>query len=219
MIRALVFDFDGLILDTETALIDAFELVHRNAGKTFSRQLAHEAVGRASIHFDEWAAFGANANRAELNRELDRIKWAILAKLTVLPGVLDYLNHARQMGLRIGLASNSGHAHVEDHLTRLGLISCFDYIRCIEDVAAGKPAPDLYRAVIENFGVPGKEAIAFEDSEHGTHAAKRAGLWCVAVPGPSSADHDLAHADLILNSLAERTLPELLQKFSDGIAP
>ncbi|HEY4247170.1 MAG TPA: HAD-IA family hydrolase [Lacunisphaera sp.] len=213
MIRALVFDFDGLILDTETALIDAFDLVHRNAGKTFSRQLAHEAVGRASIHFDEWAAFGADANRAELNRELQQIKEAITNKLPVLPGVLDYLDHARHMGLKVGLASNSGHAHVEGHLIRLGLISSFDFIRCIEDVAVGKPAPDLYRAVIENFGVPGKEAIAFEDSEHGARAAKHAGLWCVAVPGLSSATHDLAHADLILKSLADRSLPDLLKKF------
>lgn len=213
MIRALVFDFDGLILDTETALIDAFELVHRNAGRTFSRQLAHEAVGRASIHFDEWAAFGDSVNRAELEGELRRIKEIIIAKLSVLPGVLDHLRQARQMGLKIGLASNSGHAHVEGHLARLGLLSSFDYLRCIEDVAAGKPAPDLYRAVIEKFGVAGNEAIAFEDSEHGALAAKRAGLWCVAVPGPSSINHDLAHADLILNSLADRPLEELLKKF------
>ncbi|MEO6995183.1 MAG: HAD-IA family hydrolase [Lacunisphaera sp.] len=218
MIRALVFDFDGLILDTETALIDALELVHHHAGKTFSRHLAHEAVGRASIHFDEWAAFGAGANRAELDREFQQIQKAITAKLAVLPGVLNCLNHARQAGLRIGLASNSGHAHVEGHLARLGLTSSFDYLRCIEDVPAGKPAPDLYRAVIEEFGVTGNEAIAFEDSEHGALAAKRAGLWCVAVPGPSSANHDLAHADLILKSLADQPLQTLLKKFGQGVS-
>ncbi len=213
MIRALVFDFDGLILDTETALIDAFEVVHRNAGKAFSRQLAYEAVGRSSIHFDEWAAFGAGANRAELDRELQQVQQTITAKLAILPGVLDYLSHARHMKLKVGLASNSGHAHVEGHLARLGLTSSFDYLRCIEDVPTGKPAPDLYRAVIEKFGIAGNEAIAFEDSEHGALAAKRAGLWCIAVPGPSSINHDLAHADLILNSLADRPLQELLKKF------
>jgi beta-phosphoglucomutase-like phosphatase (HAD superfamily) len=94
------------------------------------------------------------------------------------------------------------------------LLSCFDYIRCIEDVPAGKPEPHLYRAVIEKFGVAGNEAIAFEDSEHGALAAKRAGLWCVAVPGPSSVNHDLAHADLILSSLGDLPLADLLKKFS-----
>ena len=79
---------------------------------------------------------------------------------------------------------------------------------------AGKPEPHLYRAVIEYFGIMGSEAIAFEDSAHGTHAAKRAGLWCVAVPGPSSLNHDLAHADLTLPSLAHCPLADLLARFA-----
>ena len=213
MIRALVFDFDGLIFDTETALIDASELIHRRAGKPFSRQLAHEAVGRIALHFDQWAAFGPQADRAALDSELQQVNRELLAKQSVLPGVVDYLKQARRLGLHVGLASNSDHVHVEGHLHRLGLFDHFDYLRCIEDVPAGKPEPHLYRAVIEKFGVAGNEAIAFEDSEHGALAAKRAGLWCVAVPGPSSVNHDLAHADLIITSLAERPLSELLEKF------
>jgi HAD superfamily hydrolase (TIGR01509 family) len=213
MIRALVFDFDGLIFDTETALIDASELIHRRAGKPFSRQLAHEAVGRIALHFDQWAAFGPQADRTALDAELQQVNREFLAKQSVLPGVVDYLKQTRQRGLQIGLASNSDHVHVEGHLQRLGLFDYFDYLRCIEDVPVGKPEPHLYRAVIEKFGVAGNEAIAFEDSEHGALAAKRAGLWCVAVPGPSSVNHDLAHADLIITSLAERPLSELLEKF------
>lgn len=214
MIRALVFDFDGLIFDTETTLIDAFEMVHRRAGKVFSRKLAHEAVGRIGLHFDQWAAFGPDADRGALEMELQQMNRELQAKQSILPGVVDCLQQARQRRLQIGLASNSDHVHVEGHLARLGLSGYFDYLRCIEDVAAGKPAPDLYRAVIEKFGVTGKEAIAFEDSEHGALAAKRAGLWCVAIPGPSSVNHDLSHADLILKSLADCPLPALLEKFS-----
>jgi len=214
MIRALVFDFDGLIIDTETTVIDACELIHRRAGKNFSRQLAHEAVGRAALHYDQWSAFGANADRVALEIELQRVNRELIAMQKVLPGVLDYLAEAKKHDLKIGLASNSDHAHVEGHLARLGILGQFDYLRCIEDVPAGKPEPYLYRAVIDHFGVAGNEAIAFEDSEHGAHAAKRAGLWCVAVPGPSSVNHDLTHADLILNSLADRSLPDLLQKFA-----
>jgi HAD superfamily hydrolase (TIGR01509 family) len=213
MIRALVFDFDGLIFDTETALIDACELIHRRTGKIFSRHLAHEAVDRAALHYDQWAAFGRDADRTALELELQRINRELVAKQSVLPGVMEYLLKAKEFGLQIGLASNSNHAHVEGHLARLGILGQFDYIRCIEDVPAGKPEPFLYRAVIDKFGVAGYEAIAFEDSEHGALSAKRAGLWCVAVPGPSSINHDLAHADLILNSLADRSLPELLEKF------
>lgn len=215
MIRALVFDFDGLILDTETTLIDAAEIIHQHAGHPFSRLLAQEAVGRVDLHFDLWAAFGAKTDTVALEAELKRLNRELLLTREVRPGVRDYLQTARTLGLKIGLASNSSHAHVEGHLTRLGLIHYFDYIRCIEDVPAGKPAPDLYRAVIEKFGVPDSVAIAFEDSEHGVIAAKTAGLWCVAVPGPSSQAHDFRPADLVLSSLAERTLDELLAHFSN----
>ena len=153
MIRALVFDFDGLIFDTETALINAFEIIHRRGGKSFSRQHFLEAVGRVGLHFDQWAAFGAGADRSALECELQDINRELLAKQSVLPGVAQHLHQARERGLHIGLASNSDHAHVEGHLARLGLLDHFDYLRCIEDVPAGKPAPDLYQAVIKKFGV------------------------------------------------------------------
>ena len=214
MIRALVFDFDGLILDTETSLIDACELIHRRAGKPFSRQLAHEAVGRAELHYDPWAAFGPAANHPALEAELRRLNREILRDRPILPGVQDCLRQARELGLQLGVASNSGHAHVEGHLARLGLLDSFEYIRCIEDVPAGKPEPHLYRTVLEKFGLTGPEAVALEDSEHGVHAAKRAGLWCVAVPGPSSLNQDFAHADLILHSLAHCPFPDLLARFA-----
>jgi len=213
MIRALIFDFDGLIIDTETALIDAFAMVFARAGKPFSRQRALDAVGRVDLPFDPWATFGPNADRAALERELQHFNRELVAKRPVLPGVKSYLQEARRRGLHVGLASNSDHAHVEGHLRRLGLLAAFDYLRCIEDVPAGKPAPDLYRAVIDHFGVAGSEAIAFEDSTHGARAAKAAKLWCVAIPGPSSLHHDLAHADLTVSSLAELPFEDLLAKF------
>jgi HAD superfamily hydrolase (TIGR01509 family) len=213
MIRALVFDFDGVILDTETTLIDALELVHLRAGHTFSRHLAQEAVGRAELHFDQWAAFGPAADRIALEAEVRRVNRELVIRQAVLPGIEACLQLARSLDLRVGLASNSDHAHVEGHLRRLRLLHHFDYLRCIEDVPAGKPEPHLYRAVLEHFGVAGPEAIAFEDSAHGVTAAKRAGLWCVAVPGPSSLQHDLTHADLQLPSLAHCPLPDLLARF------
>ncbi len=215
MIRALVFDFDGVIIDTETTLIDACELIHRRAGRPFSRQLAGQAVGLTDLHFDLWTGFGPDADRPALDAELKRVNRELVVRQPVLPGVLEYLQEAKALRLQIGLASNSSHAHVEGHLARLGLAEWFDYLRCIEDVSAGKPEPDLYCAVIEKFSLTGREALAIEDSEHGAHAAKRAGLWCAAVPGPSSLNHDFAHADLTLPSLAHCPLAELLQRFAE----
>ena len=91
--------------------------------------------------------------------------------------------------------------------------SQFDFIACRGDTPSPKPEPDLYKLVLNRFGLRGHEAIAFEDSHTGSLAAKRAHLWTVAVPNESTAHHDFAHADLQVSSLAEVTVAGLVEKF------
>jgi HAD superfamily hydrolase (TIGR01509 family) len=124
------------------------------------------------------------------------------------------MDQAKAAALRIGLASNSSHSHVGGHLTRLGLAERFDFIACREDVTSPKPEPDLYRLVLNHFAIRGHEAIAFEDSHTGTLAAKRAGLWVVAVPNISTGHHDFGHVNLRIPSLAHCRLPELVARFA-----
>jgi len=214
MIRALVFDFDGLIVDTESALIDSYAAIHAKHGLAFDRELFLRNVGQADYSFDPWHAFEKRADRAMLeierrkrNRELDRL-------LPILPGVVALLDAAPAAGLKLGLASNSGHAHVEGNLARIGLLDRFAFIACREDVSSPKPEPDLYKLVLNRFGLRGTEAIALEDSKTGVTAAKRAGLWVVAAPGASTAHQDFSGADLRLASLAEVTLPDLVARFA-----
>jgi HAD superfamily hydrolase (TIGR01509 family) len=213
MIRALIFDFDGLILDTETALIDAYGDVHAAHGVPFDRPLFARSVGHADYAFDPWKAFGAQADRARLEDERLVFKKARIASQRVLPGFMDLTAEARGAGLRIGLASNSGHEHVGGHLAALGLADRFDFVACREDVPSPKPEPDLYRLVLNQFGLRGHEAIAFEDSHTGTLAAKRAGLWVVAVPNASTSHHDFGHVDLEVGSLADCRLGVLQARF------
>jgi HAD superfamily hydrolase (TIGR01509 family) len=214
MIRALILDFDGLILDTETALIDAYGDVHAAHGLPFDRALFTRSVGHADYSFDPWRTFGAAADRDKLELERRAFNRTRNEGKVVLPGVAALIAEAGAAGLRIGLASNSSHDHVEGHLGRLGLLGSFDFVACREDVASPKPEPDLYRLVLNRFGLGGREAIAFEDSLTGIIAAKRAGLWVVAVPNASTGHHDVSSADLQLGSLADCPLPELLARFS-----
>jgi HAD superfamily hydrolase (TIGR01509 family) len=214
MIRALVFDFDGLILDTETPLIDAWAALHDRAGRPYDRADAHRLVGTIETGFAPWAAFGPGADRAALDAEHRRLTREITSRQAVLPGVLTCLAAASAAGLRLGIASNSSHRHVDGHLARLGLLDRFDAICCREDVAAGKPAPDLYAAVVARLGVGPRETVAFEDSTAGTQAARAAGLWVVAVPNPSTHEHDFAAAHLVVASLAAEPLPQLLARFA-----
>ena len=214
MIRALIFDFDGLIIDTETPLIDSYAEVHARHGIPFDRALFIRNVGHADYAFDPWHGFSPHADRAALEVERRAHKDRLLLLQPILPGVVAMLDAGRARQLRIGLASNSEHAWVEPHLTRVGLRDRFEFLACREDAASPKPEPDLYKLVLNHFGLPGHEAISFEDSHTGSLAAKRANLWSVAVPNISTAHHDFSHADLLVKSLDAVSLDDLLTRFA-----
>lgn len=213
MIRALIFDFDGLILDTETPLIDSYADVHAQHGVPFDRTSFLHGVGHADYSFDPWHGFSPHADRATLEVERRARKDERLLRQKVLPGVVALLDAGRTRGLRIGLASNSQHDWVEPHLRRLGLHDRFEFFACRGDAPSPKPEPDLYKLVLNRFGLRGHEAIAFEDSQTGVLAAKRANCWVVAAPNASTAHHDFTPADLRVASLAEVELEKLVAKF------
>ena len=213
MLRAFIFDFDGLILDTETPLIDAYAAVHAAHGVPFDRALFLHGVGHADYSFDPWHGFSPHADRVALEVARRAAKEQLMLRLPVLPGVIALLDAAREHGLRSGVASNSPHSWVDAHLPRLGLIQCFDFIGCREDAPSPKPEPDLYKLVLNRFGLRGHEAVAFEDSSTGSLAAKRAHMWAVAAPNESTAHHDFTHVDWLVDSLAEVDLPSLRHRF------
>ncbi len=125
-----------------------------------------------------------------------------------------YLEDARRLGLKIGLASSSSCRWVTGHLDRLELLPFFDAILARDDVQRTKPDPELYRKAVEALGVQPQEAVAFEDSHHGLVAARRAGLYCVAVPNDVTTSLRLDDADLQLTSMAAMPLVELIQHLS-----
>jgi HAD superfamily hydrolase (TIGR01509 family) len=214
MIRALVFDFDGLILDTESALIRAYADVHAAHGVPFDEAEFLRSVGHADYAFDPWHAFEKRAARVALETARRERNHAHDLALPVLPGVLALLDAARARALPVALASNSRHDHCERHLARLGLLDRFTFLACREDVPSPKPEPDLYKLVLQRFGLRGHEAIAFEDSFTGSLAATRAHLPTVVCPGPSTAHHDFAHASLRVASLADVKLDALIARFA-----
>ena len=213
--RLLVFDFDGLILDTEAPVYDAWQAIYAEHGHTLAFEKWAECIGTVDAFDpceDLQALCGRPLDAAALEQRHRADCDALIATQAVLPGVRDYVEEARRLGLRLGVASSSSRAWVEGHLTRLGLREHFDVVRCRDDVPVVKPDPALYLAVLAATGVPPRDAVALEDSPNGVWAAKRAGLTCVAVPNPLTARLDLAHADVTLRSLAELPLSELLAR-------
>jgi HAD superfamily hydrolase (TIGR01509 family) len=221
VIRALVFDFDGLILDTETPDFLSWKEVYEAHGGTLPLTVWHNNIGAAHL-FDPYAYLEEQLGRP-LDRELIRMQRrqrddALLAEQTVLPGVAAYLEEARQMGLKIGLASSSRHHWVDSHLARLGLIEWFDVIRCRDDVGGrGKPDPAVYLAAIDALDVEPRHTVALEDSPNGVLAAKEAGLFCVAVPNQMTRQLRFDRADYQLHSLADLPLGQLILQIAGGV--
>lgn len=216
MIRALVFDFDGLILDTEEPVYRSWLEVYQAHGEELPFERWIQIVGSTTTgfhpqqHLEE--RLGRPLPEEVLDGRIGRRTEMILAQ-TVLPGVMQHLAAARERGLKLGVASSSTSDWVRGHLSRLGILEQFDCMRCRDDVEHAKPEPDLYVAVLDCLGVQASEAIAIEDSPNGVAAAKRAGMRCVAIPNPITAQLDLSQADVVLGSLAEVTLLELLHRF------
>jgi HAD superfamily hydrolase (TIGR01509 family) len=211
--QLIVFDFDGLILDTEAPVYDAWQAIYAEHGHQLDFERWAECIGTADT-FDPCqhleALLGRPLDAAPLIRRHRIQADALIAAQPVLPGVREYVDEAQRLGLRLGVASSSSRAWVEGHLARLGLRERFDVVRCADDVPRVKPDPALYVAVLEATGVPARQAVALEDSPNGVLAAKRAGLTCIAVPNALTARLDLAAADLKLASLADIRLPDLL---------
>lgn len=214
MIKALIFDFDGLIIDSESPEFEAWHELFAEYGRELGPELWADLVGRPPTHFDLYGYFCKHIDPVIEVEKLRQDRRARVIALTItqpiLPGVEEYLQSATALGLRIGLASSSTRDHVRGHLHRLKLLDYFHSIRCFEDTDRHKPDPTPYLKVLEDLGVKADEAIALEDSPNGVAAAKAAGIFCVAVPNPITCRLPLEHADHRLASLAEEPLEKII---------
>jgi HAD superfamily hydrolase (TIGR01509 family) len=215
-IKALIFDFDGLIIDSESPEFQVWRDVFAEHGRELELDFWSDLVGRPPNHFDLYAYFHEHVNPTIDIEQFRMQRRARVVALTeqqpVLPGVHDYLREAAETGLRIGLASSSSGSHVRGHLARLELLHYFHATKCFEDTSAHKPDPTPYLAVLDELGVMPAEAIAFEDSPNGVTSAQAAGIFCVAVPNPITQQLSLDHADHRMESLAAEPLAELLRR-------
>ncbi len=206
---AVVFDFDGTIVDTETVVYQAWK-------HTF------ESAGAVAIPLDTWLQYigladadaldprallceqlGLSAWPVELDATRREFRDSLLAAEPIRPGVLDWIDQAEARGLRLAVASSSPTEWVVPHLTSLGLYDRFGYISCADPGTPGKPDPTVYRHACAWLDVPPSRSIAVEDSAAGTAAAIAAGMRCVAVPGPMTAGMDFGHAHVRAGSLAD----------------
>jgi len=216
-IRGLLFDFDGLLIDTETPSRLAYEELYREHGHELPLDSWATLVGTIGAEFDPDAHLEGLVGRPLDRERLTQWRRAREDELCDLedlrPGIEDYLAEAERRGLKTAIVSSSTREWIARHLERLDRVNSWDAIVAADgDVDRAKPQPALYLEALEALGLPPSEAIAFEDSLNGIRAAKAAGIFCVAVPNPITETFALDEADLLLVSLEEVPLEELLER-------
>lgn len=212
MIDAFVFDFDGLIVDTEwceyTSIAEQFEYYGHRYEVTHFQQFVGTAWPTGWT--DELIAAVGEALDAEVLHLTRRARRdALLHATGTLPGVVELLDLAHREGMPVAVASSSTRDWVESHLERLGLRERFSAVLTRNDVERAKPAPDLFLAAAKALGVSPARTVVFEDSFNGCTAAKAAGMACVVAPNRITVIQDFAHADLVVTSLADLDLAKL----------
>lgn len=218
MIRALILDFDGLILETEIPDYDAWREVYESYGAALPLSAWEDVIGQqmADSGFDPIANLEQQIGRP-LDKQLvgrqheQRYMPRVLAE-PIMPGVERLISDARQRQLRLAIASSSHADWVNGHLNRLALAAHFDVIKTADDVKRTKPDPALYLEALKSLDISPHEAVVFEDSPNGVKAAKRAGIFVVAVPTPITERFDLTDADMIIPTLADLSLDDLTQR-------
>ena len=207
-LRGLVFDFDGLICDTETSSFETAREIYAEHGVELSLTQWQRRIGTHAPHWltDLESELGPLSNRDALTERRRLARQELLLAEAALPGVAEFTERAVAAGLRLAVASSSSMGWVTEHLARLGLLDRFSAISTSEDGVPAKPEPEVYLRALSAIRVDASDAVAFEDSPNGIAAAKAAGLHCVAVPNRMTTGLDLSAADEIVPSFLDLDL-------------
>jgi HAD superfamily hydrolase (TIGR01509 family) len=216
-IAAVVLDFDGLILDTETPAFEAWRAAFSGHGQELSLDDWQHSLG-TNGGFDPMARLldltGGAVDREAVLSEVHEANRRACDAQPLLPGVEALLAEAQGLGLGRAVASSSSRAWVLGWLARHGIGERFQVVCGRDDVAQVKPAPDLFLLAAERLGLAPAACLVFEDSPNGMRAARAAGMRCVAVPNALTRQLSLPDPDLVVASLAERSLASILAELS-----
>jgi HAD superfamily hydrolase (TIGR01509 family) len=214
-VAAVIFDFDGLLMDTETTALASWQWVWRQHGLELDVS-AFFAEHGGDITEERYArlatAVGPGFSRAVSHARRIAYRDGLHEELGLSGGIRDWLDDARTLALRLAVASSSPAAWVQGHLSRVGMLSWFEVLACGDEVALAKPDPAVYKLALRRLGVAPERGVAVEDTPHGVAAARAAGLRCIAIPNPHANPDRFGAADVVLRSAAEASLSEVLER-------
>jgi HAD superfamily hydrolase (TIGR01509 family) len=215
-VAAVVFDFDGLLMDTETTSLRSWQHEWQFHGLELDTQNFFAEHG-GDVSQDRYAqlaaAVGPGYDQAASHARRTAYREQLHEGLGLLPGLADWLAEAKDLGLRLAVATSSGRGWAARHLSTAGVLTAFEFLACGDEVARPKPDPAVYQLALQRLALPGRQVVAVEDSPHGVAAAQEAGLWCVAIPNPHLDPARFAAADLVLPAATEMSLTEVVGRW------
>lgn len=215
--QALVFDFDGTIIDTETPVYESWAAAYRFAGvepiplKTWLKYIGQADGQGLDVRAILCEQIGVDEIPAEVEQHRRTSRDELLAAQPIRAGVVTWVEAAATAGVPLAIASSSPSEWVKPHLDSLGLAAYFPVVSCADPGIPGKPDPTVYLTACKELGVEPASAVAIEDSTHGVTAARSAGLRCIAVPGPITVTMNFDHASIRVDSLADLNPSDWLQ--------
>jgi HAD superfamily hydrolase (TIGR01509 family) len=221
-VRAMIFDFDGLLMDTESTGLASWQYEWRQHGLDLDVASFFADHG-GDVTEDRYAqlaaAAGAGFDRAASHARRVAYRERLHRGLGLSAGIQQWLDEAAVIGLRLAVASSSPREWVRGHLGRAGALARFEVLACGDEVARPKPDPGVYELALRRLAVPARSAVAVEDSPHGVAAAQAAGMRCVAIPNPHADPARFGAADVLLASAAGTRLADVVEAAQAQPAP
>lgn len=222
-LAAVIFDFDGVILDTESALYASWNHIFLEYGLSFPLDRWAANVGGYQYDIFDPLTYleelsGNVVDRDTVNKK--RREWYLerVHSLDVMPGIRDAVEIARSRGLRLAVASSSSRAWVSGHLERLELEPHFPVLCCGDEVKNVKPDPALYYLALERLGLNSTQVFVLEDSPKGIAAARAASLYCVAAPNSVTRLSPLDGCNRRIESLASVSFSHLIDEIEKDLS-
>lgn len=218
LLKGLIFDFDGLILDTEMPKYQAWKEIFQDFGLQLVLDDYAKCIGSSNQVFDPLDvltnSLKHSVNTREIHCHYQQRELELLEKESVLPGIRELIIEAKNSNLALAIASSSDRSWVVNHLSRLGLLQYFDVVLTEDDVQEVKPHPELFSSALACLHLRPDQVMALEDSPNGMIAAKAAGLFVIGVPNAITSQLDISISDHMYSSLQNVHLQDLNHIFN-----
>lgn len=213
MLKAVIFDMDGVLVDSEPLHMDVNLVIHKELGIEIPPEEYKKFIGVSNLY--KWTTikekYHLDLSIEEIVKEERKRVVEYIGKnlKESIPGVKELIYGLKSKGVKLAVASSSSRSLINTILKNTGLTDVFSYIISGEEVQRSKPSPDIFLKAAEGLSADPGECAVFEDSKNGTIAAKAAGMYCIGYLNPTSGNQDISISDRVISAYSEITFEDI----------